>query len=172
MSMSEHRKTALALEACVLVALALCPFREAAGETSETRVPQSRAAQRAPVPEARVTGQVLAAPGQPAATRRVLLIRVRLLDLMGAEVKELPPQGTAIVDADFKTPAATAPTDVTGRFSFEGVKPGRYSVAVVSTTAAGGAVLVQRPQDRFDTLVFDVAAGQVVDLGGLQPRKE
>ena len=171
MQKSRYWNTELAFFACAFLVLTVHHTVDAKN-IAVVILPQSKADQSASRPEGGVTGILLTETAQPAATQRVMLIRVRLLDLEGLEIRKLPPQGTVIIDADFMTPAASVRTDTLGRFTFNGVKPGRYSVAVASSKARAGAVLVQRPQETFDTLVFDVAEGQSVDLGNVRAKKE
>jgi hypothetical protein len=121
--------------------------------------------------ESRITGLLLGTNQKADAGRRVLLIKVRLLDEMGREIPTLPPKADAILDALVTKPVATAQSDSSGRFQFRAVKAGRYSVGVTSkpdgTSAADDVTLLRRMQDSFNTIVFDVAVGQTLDLGSL-----
>ena len=121
--------------------------------------------------EARVSGLLLGANQLADSGKRVLLIKVRILDENGREIRTLPPKGDTIVDALVTSPAATARTDSSGVLVFKAVLPGRYSVGVTlkpdGAFSSEDVTLLRRVSDVFDTVVFDVASGQDLSLGSL-----
>ncbi len=109
-----------------------------------------------------ILGQLRTVNGQAAGKQQVLLTPARLVNLQNEEVANLPPQGLVFIDAAFTKSDATVQSDATGRFEFKDIKPGRYLLGV----AVGLGV-----EDVIGTLIFDVAPGEKLDLGPLNPNK-
>jgi hypothetical protein len=117
-----------------------------------------------------VTGVVLSASDSPQSKTQVRLVKVRLVSLVGEEIRALPLKGTAIIDSDGKA-VAVAETDSSGRFEFKNVLAGRYSLAVPSKlggSAAGQLWLESRGR----TVFFDIAGNQGVELGTVKAEKQ
>ena len=123
-----------------------------------------------PVTGSTVSGVLLGPSGAPQANVRVGLIKVRLVSLLGEEIRSLPPRETIIIDSDGK-PVALAETDSGGRFEFKEVPRGRYSVAVQSKAASGAAEPAWL-ESGGKTILFDVGGGQRVKIGTVNPRKQ
>ena len=117
-----------------------------------------------------VSGVLLGPSGAPQANVRVGLIKVRLVSLLGEEIRSLPPRETIIIDSDGK-PVALAETDSGGRFEFKEVPRGRYSVAVQSK-GASGATEPAWLESGGKTILFDVRGGQRVKIGTVNPRNQ
>jgi hypothetical protein len=142
----------------------------------------AKEAQPAATAETQVSGVLLGANQQAEARKLVLLIKVRLLDLMGKEVRRLPKSGGTprafIIDALVTDPVAVTHTDSTGAFAFKAVQAGRYCLGATSKPDGAYALedvaLLKRIGDTLETAVFDLASGQDLRLGSLsrKPKQE
>jgi len=117
-----------------------------------------------------VTGVLFSASDAPQSKTQVRLVKVRLVSLVGKEIRTLPLTATAIIDSDGKA-VAVAETESSGRFEFKNVPVGRYSLAVpskVGGSAAGQLWLESRGR----TVFFDIAGDQRVELGKVKAEKQ
>ena len=122
------------------------------------------AGQREPVTSSTVSGVLLGASGAPLPKIRVGVFKVRLVSLLGEEIRTLPPKEAVIIDSDGR-PVAVAETDSAGRFEFKEVPNGRYSIAVQGVGGAAEPWL----ESGGKTIFFDVGR---VELGIVNPGRE
>lgn len=126
-------------------------------------------------PETRVAGVLVSDDEKVDAGARVLLIEARLVGMDGKEVRELPPQGTVILDANISSPIMTTRTDIAGQFAFARVPTGRYCLGVTlkseGKVSAKDVTLLRRVGDSRTNLVFDIEPEQNIDLGKVSRRE-
>jgi hypothetical protein len=116
------------------------------------------------------SGVLLSASDAPQSKTQVRLVKVRLVSLVGEEIRTLPLKDTAIIDSDGKA-VAVAETESSGRFEFKNVPAGRYSLAVPSKV--GGSTAGQLwLESRGRTVFFDIADNQRVELGTVKAEKQ
>lgn len=122
--------------------------------------------QAKPVTGATVTGVLLDPSGAPHPKTQIRLIKVRLVSVLGQEIRTLPPNETVIIDSDGKA-VAVVKTDSAGKFEFKEIQTGRYSVALPSK-----GTLPAWLESGGKTVFFDVVGNQRVDIGTVNPSKQ
>jgi hypothetical protein len=90
--------------------------------------------------------------------------------MLGEEIRKPPPTEDVIVDSSLK-PVVIVETDPAGRFEFQRVAKGRYSIVVESRLRSRG---IEPPCLRSgrNAVVFDVGSDPRVDVGTVNPPNE
>ncbi len=162
--MKKQRPQALSICCLLLALLASVVYSETAAGWQKEKAPEATPGQ--------VTGVFLGANQTAQKGARVLLIKAIVWDLTGQQVAKLPAKGTSIIDADRSHPFAVTNTDDAGKFEFKAVPPGRYSVGTTAKPdgkfVATDVLLLEHDSG---TAVFDLKAGQALDLGKVQAKK-